>query len=694
MKYIKYSLLYILLMAVVHAKAANVLVNTVQIEAGKSSEIVVGLTNSETNLTGYQMSLYLPQGITLKTNSEGDYQYTLSSRHKSDHTLTIREDTDGSLLIVCFSISKKLISGTSGELLCLPINVASSVKTSLQGSLKNILFSDTSAKTYTANNVTISFNLNTVKNISFADANVKALCVANWDTNGDGELSETEAAAVTNLGTVFKSNKSITTFNELQYFTGLTSIGDYAFYYCTALKSVKIPNSVTSFGFDAFYYCSSLSSITIPNGVTTFGNYSFSNCSGLTSITFPNSLTSIGYRAFNNCSSLTSISIPSSVTSIDTYAFGKCSGLSSITVASGNTVFDSRNNCNAIIKKSNNSLILGCKNTIIPTSVTSIGSNAFYGCSNLSYISIPNSVTSIGSNAFESCSSLASITIPSSVISIGSYSFSYCSNLSSITVANGNTVYDSHNNCNAIITKSDNSLFIGCKNTVIPSDVTSIRTNAFYGCTGLSSIIIPDNITTIGGSAFYNCSSLSSISLPNSITGIGNSAFSACYNLVTVKAENPIPVSITQNVFSNRKNAILYVPNGSKSVYSTADYWKEFKEIIESNKCATPVIAYKDGKLVYSCETTGVDYVTSITTPTSGMYNGNNISVPTTYIVSVYAKKSGYDNSEVVTKQIDIRGLKGDVNADGVVSITDAVSVVNIILDNGEAPAAPAMKDQ
>ena len=106
------------------------------------------------------------------------------------------------------------------------------------------------------------------------------------------------------------------------------------------------------------------------------------------------------------------------------------------------------------------------------------------------------------------------------------------------------------------------------------------------------------------------------------------------------------------------------------------------------------VIAYKDGKLVYSCETTGVDYVTSITTPTSGMYNGNNISVPTTYIVSVYAKKSGYDNSEVVTKQIDIRGLKGDVNADGVVSITDAVSVVNIILDNGEAPAAPAMKDQ
>ena len=250
--------------------------------------------------------------------------------------------------------------------------------------------------------IEVLYGLNDSPNIIFADANVKALCVANWDTNGDGELSQAEAAAVTDVGTVFK-NESIKSFNEFQYFIGVKSIGSSAFSNCSGLTSITIPNSVTSIGSYAFSGCSGLTSITIPNSVTSIGSSAFSGCSGLTSITIPNSVTSIGSYAFSGCSGLTSITIPNSVTSIGNYAFRSCSGLISIKVEDGNPKYDSRNNCNAIIQKSNNSLIVGCKNTVIPNSVTNIGEYAFSECYGLTSITIPNSVTSIGSFAFSWC---------------------------------------------------------------------------------------------------------------------------------------------------------------------------------------------------------------------------------------------------------------------------------------------------
>jgi hypothetical protein len=167
---------------------------------------------------------------------------------------------------------------------------------------------------------------------------------------------------------------------------------------------------VKSIGSYAFLYCKGLTSITIPNSVTSIGGFAFEGCSGLTSITIPNSVTSIGDYAFYVCSGLTSITIPNSVTSIGSYAFSDCSGLTSITVEKGNTKYDSRDNCNAIIETNTNKLIAGCKNTIIPNSVMSIGESAFYGCSGLTSITIPNSVTSIGNWAFSYCSGLTSIT--------------------------------------------------------------------------------------------------------------------------------------------------------------------------------------------------------------------------------------------------------------------------------------------
>ena len=174
----------------------------------------------------------------------------------------------------------------------------------------------------------------------------------------------------------------------------------------------------------------------------------------------------------------------------------------SIYVESNNTVYDSRENCNAIIEHASNTLIRGCENTIIPKSVTSIGTSAFYGCRGLTSITIPEIVTTIGSNAFYGCSGLTSI-----------------------HVNPNNKVYDSRENCNAIIERVSNTLIRGCENTIIPKSVTSIGTSAFSGCSGLTSITIPESVTTIGFSAFYGCSGLTSITIPESVTSIGSSAF-------------------------------------------------------------------------------------------------------------------------------------------------------------------------
>ena len=229
--------------------------------------------------------------------------------------------------------------------------------------------------------------------------------------------NEDKTASVTYMGLYSSNNKDAyvgniiipesTTYNGTTY--SVTSIGKYAFQNCSGLTSVTIPNSVTSIGEYAFYYCSGLTSVTIPNSVTSIGYNAFADCSGLTSVTIPNSVTSIGSSAFSSCSKLTSVTIPNSVTSIGKYAFHNCSGLTSVVVDKNNSTYDSRNNCNAIIETSTNNLIVGCKNTIIPNSVTSIGDCAFYNCSGLTSVTIPNSVTFIGKYAFEDCSGLTKL---------------------------------------------------------------------------------------------------------------------------------------------------------------------------------------------------------------------------------------------------------------------------------------------
>ena len=248
--------------------------------------------------------------------------------------------------------------------------------------------------------------------------------------------------------------------------SGVTSIGDYAFYACLKLNSVTLHGDVKSIGGYVFQDCTKLTAVEIPEGVTSIGYRAFAGCSGLTSVTIPESVTSIGSGAFYDCSSLiTGVTIPKGVTSIASAIFHGCSRLTSVT---------------------------------IPEGVTSIGGSAFYGCSNLTSVTIPEGVVSLGYFAFHGCSSLTSVTIPEGVPSIGDHVFYGCSKLTSVVIPEG-------------VTSIGSSAFAGCSSltsVTIPEDVTSIGSSAFSSCSGLTSVTIPESVTSIDSAAFSGCDKL------------------------------------------------------------------------------------------------------------------------------------------------------------------------------------------
>jgi len=414
----------------------------------------------------------------------------------------------------------------------------------------------------------------------------------------------------------------------------VTAIGDWAFFYCTGLTSVTIPNSVTSIGKHAFRECIGLTNITVPNSVTSIGAFAFGWCSGLiainvdsenksyisidgvlfnknltaiiqypagkpgTTFSIPSSVTSIGGGAFYGCTGLTSVIIPNLVTSIGYGAFSRCIGLASVTIP----------NLVTSIGDEAFSWCSGLTSVTIPNSVTSIGYGAFYECDGLTSATIGSSVTSIGDWAFRYCSGLTSMTIPNSVTSIGDYAFHGCTGLVAINVDTGNKSYISIDG--VLYNKNLTDIIqypAGKPGTTfsIPSSVTSIGGGAFSWCPGLTSVTIPNSVTSIGDEAFNGCPGLTSITLPNSVTSIGDDAFSWCIGLGSITLPNSViaigdfafaecplrsvycswnvPLECGNYLFSTDcyKNGTLYVPEGCADKYRLISPWSKFKTILE-----------------------------------------------------------------------------------------------------------------
>ncbi len=285
------------------------------------------------------------------------------------------------------------------------------------------------------------------------------------------------------------------------------------------VPSTHANRTVSMIGSSCFTRHKEITKIVIPNTVTTIDAYAFNECTQLTEVVIPSSVTTMGGGVFSYCSSIKKVSIPASVKTIAFGLFHGCDALEVVEVDKNNPYLDSRNNCNAIIEKATKKLIAGCNTTVIPYGVEIIGNSAFHHSDVMTKMDIPNSVKTIEFQAFYQCESLKEIFIPASVTSIVmepyNRAFGECERVSKIEVDPNNRVYDSRNNCNAIIETATNTLIIGCRNTVIPNTVKTIGKYAFYGLFNVDSMDIPSSVTYIDFYAFNLCWPLKKIIFRN-----------------------------------------------------------------------------------------------------------------------------------------------------------------------------------
>lgn len=609
------------------------------------SAAVMKLTTIGMNLTGESVftidpsanSVSLPISISTKNNKDRacNFSQAIALYNKGNFVEVIKELDDAT------------ISVGGGK----TVNLTIDVRTDLEDGAYHIIGyskqagerdweeNENSADCYltlVVKNGTMTFYVgdvpSTAEVISFTDDETKRICVTNWDTDGDGELSYEEAAAVTDLGSVFYRS-SIESFDEIQFFTGISSV---YFGKCKKLASITIPEWIKSLGNSAFQECLSLSSIELHSNITSIGAYCFEKCSSLKSIDLPSSLTSIGGYAFSQ-SGLKRITVPSKVKTIGELCFYNAKELEEV---------------------------------ILPEGMRNLESITFGGCGNLTTINIPSTITTIKSSCFGGCTSLIALIIPASVTSIGDRAFQYVPCI--ITVNSNNENYCDING--VLFSKNRKKLlfypcgksgpysipigteeiesfaFSGASLSAvnIPNTVTKINSYAFEGCNNMEDVSLPQRLTKILYNSFDGCGHLKTINIPASIEGIEYGAFRGCSSLEKVTSYMTIPCTLASDAFKDANmEATLYVPRGSKTTYKTTDNWKKFSNIEEFDVPDEPEVVQGDAD-------------------GDGTVDVNDVTMTVSYILN--------------ESPVNFVFAAADVTSDGVIDIADVVGIVNIIL--------------
>ncbi|WP_300255954.1 PL29 family lyase N-terminal domain-containing protein [uncultured Alistipes sp.] len=442
--------------------------------------------------------------------------------------------------------------------------------------------------------------------IIFADKDVKKRCVGLWDTNGDGELSYEEAAAVTTIGNVFQDNIDIEFFNELKHFSGLTTLDANAFGGCSSLCNITIPANIETINVSAFKGCTSLMQVSFDENsrITTLEGSYIEN-----SQSYGNNYPDFYNGVFADCKSLTTIHIPASVTEIKACAFQGCSSLSTVTFEKGSKLqiiggghtkhtHTTTGGSHWYSYKAYGAFAdcTSLTSIEIPNSVHEIGICAFKGCTNLQTITFQKNIQikelkgafesyykdeSDRLGVFQQCSALSSIEIPASVELIDACAFAGCTNLSVVTFEQDSKLKEFGDG------GIDHSgAFADCtslRSIQIPAYVERIGAGTFYGCSQLSTVIFEpnSNLKIIGGinnnGAFTNCTALTTIKLPQSITSIETEAFKGCQKLIDIYCAALTPPAISYNTFTNISSAArFYVPTTSADIYKTAKEWEKY----------------------------------------------------------------------------------------------------------------------
>ena len=448
---------------------------------------------------------------------------------------------------------------------------------------------------------------------------------------------------------------SLSKISEVTMGDNVTEIGAYAFAQCESLSNIKLSNALTTIQYNAFAECTGLTTIVVPDNTTTIGSRAFYKCNGLYDVTIGSGVKDIYQSAFEGCTGLKNLTIVDSdstlyIDAISYAAFGG-PGQGMFSQAPLETIYLGRN----------------------VTYRTDGGYSPFYNRTELTSVTISDRVTDLPDNLFYKCSKINTLDIPASVTNISNTAFLHCTGLDSISVNIHNPNYDSRNNCNSLIHTSNSTLLLGSSNSVVPNDIKTIASNAFYG-QRLTQVVIPDSVEVIGSSAFENCSDVTNLFIGNGIMNLGKYSFAGCTALASITCTAIEPPAAYEAFYNVDKSIPVYVAEESIEAYKAAAGWSDFTNYIALPKegtVTTPVITTVGRIVTITCDTehTTIYYTIDGSNPTieSNIYT-EPIRVDSNCIVKAIAVRTNYYTSDIAVAEIS-----------SVINLAFAQEYVNVI---------------